>query len=98
TGTGPPRPGTPVLDAALRRGWEQGTALQERINDGVLPQDLQFPYHPHVTIAHPLEDPQLDRAQEEMKGFRAEFTVSAIDLFEHEGEMWRKVQSFHLQG
>jgi len=98
TGTGTFRPVSPVVYVALRRGWDECTALQERINDGVLAQELQFPFHPHVTIAHHLEDARLDRAQEEMKGFRAEFTVSAIDLFEHEGQMWRKVQSFHLQG
>lgn len=98
TGTGTFRPVSPVVYVALQRGWDDCVALQEQINDGVLAQVLQFPYHPHVTIAHHLEDAQLDRAQEEMKGFRGEFTVSAIDLFEHEGEMWRKVQSFHLQG
>src|SRR5690625_362786 len=98
TGTGTFRPVSPVVYVALRRGWDECVALQERINDGVLAQELQFPYHPHVTIAHHLEDAQLDRTQEEMKDFRAEFTGSAIDLFEYEGEMWRKVQSFRSQG
>lgn len=95
-GTDTFRPVSPVVFVALRQGWEECAALQTQINTGVLAQQLEFPYHPHVTIAHNLSVPQLDRAQASMEEFAGEFTVSTIELFEHEGNVWRELKSFRL--
>lgn len=92
------RPVSPVVFVALQRGWEECTALQEQLNDGALAQAREFPYYPHVTIAHNLTGERLDHAQESMRDFAGRFTVCSIELFEHVGEQWREVRSFPLVG
>ncbi len=58
---------------------------------------LDFPYHPHVTIAHHLDDQALDEAFEGLADFRATFRVAAVDLYEHgEDGVWRVARTFGL--
>ena len=46
--------------------------------------DLQFPYHPHVTVAHHLADETLDRAFDELAGFECDFAVDQFSLYVHD--------------
>lgn len=95
-GTGTFRPVSPVVFVELEEGWEECADLQAQLNAGVLAQEREFPYHPHVTIAHKLDEAALDDAQESMKEFTGEVTVSTIELFEHSGDVWRELKSFRL--
>ena len=55
-----------------------------RRTPGPLAVELDFPYHPHVTIAHHLDDPTLDRAFEELADFECGFAVDAFSLYVHD--------------
>ncbi len=97
-GTGTFRPVSPVVFVAVHSGWQECLDLQTQLNAGVLAQEREFPYHPHVTIAHKLDDAQLDRAQASMSDFTGDVPVTTIELFEHSGEVWRELESFRLGG
>ena len=59
----------------------------------------KFPYHPHVTIAHHLEDPVLDRAFEELATFECLFEALEFHLYHHsEGDGWVPTRAFKLTG
>lgn len=99
TGTGSFRPVSPVVFVTLARGVEQCTALEEAARTGVLAQRLRFDYHPHVTIAHDLDDAALDQAEREMADFDATFLVDRFSLFEHGDDgVWRSVRDVLLAG
>ena len=97
-GTGTFRPVSPVVFVTLVEGISQCEQLAKSLRRGPLDVDLQYPYHPHVTIAHHLGDDQLDRAFEELAGFECEFDVDGFHLYVHEDETgWRPTRDFPLQ-
>lgn len=96
-GTGTFRPVSPVVYVAIAQGWDECVALQSHVNSGPLETDLQFPFHPHVTIAQSVPEPALDRAQDSMGSFEASFTVSSIELYRWNGNgFWEPATSFPL--
>ncbi len=96
-GTGTFRPVSPVVFVTLAEGISQCEQLASAVRRGPLKVDLHFPYHPHVTIAHHLDDAQLDRAFCELAGFECEFTAGAFSLYVHdEGAGWRPTREFAL--
>jgi 2'-5' RNA ligase len=99
SGTGSFRPVSPVVFVKLSRGAESCTAIEEEARTGVLEQSLRFAYHPHVTIAHDLDDASLDQAEREMAEFEATFLVDRFSLFEHGDDgVWRSVRDVLLAG
>ena len=97
-GTGTFRPVSPVVFVTLAEGISQCEQLASAVRRGPLEVDLRFPYHPHVTIAHHLEDGQLDRAFHELADFECEFTAGAFSLYVHdEGAGWRPTREFALR-
>jgi len=96
-GTGTFRPVSPVVFVALAQGAEQCSALERAVRAGPVERLLDFPYHPHVTIAHHLPDEALAAAECSLADFRAAFTVSAFHLYHHGAdEIWRPVVAFEL--
>ena len=97
-GTGTFRPVSPVVFVTLAEGISQCEQLASAVRGGPLAVDLRFPYHPHVTIAHHLEDGQLDRAFRELADFECEFTAGAFSLYVHdEGAGWQPTREFALR-
>lgn len=97
SGTGSFRPVSPVVFVQLRAGTEECSRLQQEVNAGVLTQVLRFPYHPHVTIAHQLDEATLDRAESAMKAFDAVFPVVHFSLYFHGADgVWRDTADFAL--
>lgn len=97
SGTGSFRPVSPVVFVQLRTGSRECSRLQQEVNAGVLTQELRFPYHPHVTIAHQLDEPTLDRAEAAMAGFDAIFPVVHFSLYFHGADgVWRDTADFAL--
>lgn len=97
-GTGTFRPVSPVVFVMLAEGISQCEQLAEAVRSGPLGVDLDFPYHPHVTVAHHLDDPALDRAFEELAGFECRFPVAAFHLYVHDAEDgWQPTDAFALQ-
>ena len=80
-GTGTFRPMSPVVFVQVARGVSDCELLEKGIRDGPLSRDLEFPYHPHVTVAQEVADAALDEAYEGLSGFVARFSVDRIGLF-----------------
>ena len=89
-GTATFRPVSPVVFIPLVQGIGECEALEQLVRSGPLARDLQFYYHPHVTVAHHLSDTALDRASTELADFECRFSVEGFHLYEHgEDEVWR---------
>ena len=96
-GTGTFRPVSPVVFVTLAEGISSCEVLAGAVRSGPLEVDLHFPYHPHVTIAHHLDDEALDRAFAELAEFECRFAVDAFSLYVHEaGTGWRATDHFTL--
>ena len=92
SGTGTFRPTSPVVFVQVAAGVSQCELLERAIRQGPLARELEFPYHPHVTVAHELDDAALDDAYEGMSGFVARFAVDRFVLFTRGGDgrwTWR---------
>lgn len=97
-GTGTFRPVSEVVFVMLARGISQCEQLAKRLRSGPLERPLNFPYHPHVTVAHDLAPELLDRAFAELAGFTAYFTVSEFCLYRHDpGTGWQPTREFPLR-
>ena len=97
-GTGTFRPVSPVVFVCVVEGISQCEQLAGAVRRGPLAVDLAFPYHPHVTIAHHLDDDRLDQAFEELAAFECTFEVRDFHLYVHDDEVgWQPDRSFALQ-
>lgn len=97
-GTGTFRPVSPVVFVGLVEGISQCELLAAAVRKGPLAVDLEYPYHPHVTVAHHLDDPTLDSAFEDLAGFDCRFGVTEFHLYvHHEEEGWKATRTFPLQ-
>ncbi|UZN04402.1 2'-5' RNA ligase family protein [Cellulomonas sp. S1-8] len=90
------RPVSPVVFVGLEDGAAQCAALESALRAGPLGVAASFPYHPHVTVAHDLDDAALDAAQTAMATYQAAFDVTHVHRFVHDGEAWRPVHRFAL--
>jgi 2'-5' RNA ligase len=99
SGTGTFRPTSPVVFIQIARGVGDCENLEKAIRTGPLARELQFPYHPHVTVAQEIEDEALDAAYDGLSTFVARFPVGAFALFSRDGQQrWQWQTEFHLGG
>ena len=97
SGTGTFRPTSPVVFIQIARGVSDCEVLEARIRTGPLHRDLEFPYHPHVTVAQDIEDNRLDDAYDGLEDFVARFSVGAFGLFSRDGDgRWEWRTTFPL--
>jgi 2'-5' RNA ligase len=98
-GTDSFRPVSPVVFVKVEAGGDGCNDLQRLVRTGPLTRQLQFPYHPHVTVAHHLDDEALDRAQKTLADYQAEFGVTGLGLYEHGRDgVWRLRRRFTFSG
>lgn len=96
-GTGSFRPVSAVIFVALAEGISACEALADAVRQGPLDHELAFPYHPHVTVAHDLDEEVLDRAFADLADFECEFVVSRFHLYCHESaDGWKPTRDFVL--
>ena len=96
-GTGTFRPTSPVVFVTLAEGISACEQLAYSVRRGPLAADLQFPYHPHVTVAHDLDDVTLDRTFQDLSGFECAFVVDRFSLYVHQrGDGWVPTRDFLL--
>jgi 2'-5' RNA ligase len=96
-GTGTFRPVSPVVFVTLAEGISGCEVLADAVRQGPLEVELHYPYHPHVTIAHHLDDQALDRAFAELAEFECRFAVDAFSLYAHDADAgWRATDHFEL--
>jgi len=96
-GTGTFRPVSPVVFVTVAEGISACEQLAGAVRRGPLAVEIAFPYHPHVTIAHHLDDDRLDRAFEDLADFECHFDVAGFHLYVHdEQDGWQPTQDFRL--
>ncbi len=97
-GTGTFRPVSPVVFVTVVEGISMCEQLAAALRRGPLAMDLQFPYHPHVTVAHHLPDEALDRAFKELAAFECVFPADEFHLYVHGDDVgWKPARAFPLQ-
>ncbi|MCF6525140.1 2'-5' RNA ligase family protein [Streptomyces sp. JJ36] len=100
SGTDSFRPLSPVVFVRVVEGTSACHWLQERVRgaDGPLRhRELTFPYHPHVTIAHGIDEGAMDRAHAELADFEAAWTVGGFALYEQGADgVWRLQRHFRF--
>jgi 2'-5' RNA ligase len=96
-GTGTFRPVSPVVFVSLAEGISQSEQLADAVRRGPLALELSFPYHPHVTIAHHLDDEALDQAFRELADFECVFEAEEFHLYVHDDHAgWQATRAFAL--
>lgn len=96
-GTGTFRPVSPVVFVAVSLGISYTELLASAVRSALDSPEPEFPFHPHVTVAHNLDDASLDRAYAELRDFECEFTVSEFALYHHEDDRgWVPQRAFPL--
>lgn len=95
--TGSFRPVSPVVFLRLVQGFDECVDLHTRLQTGPLERELEFPFHPHVTVAHDVSKAGLDAAEEELHAFEASFPVRAMGLYEHvPSGLWKLREELHF--
>lgn len=98
-GTGTFRPASPVVFIQISTGVAQCEMLEGAIRRGPLDRDLEFPYHPHVTVAQEVDEEHLDEVYDGLAGFVARFSVDSFQLFSRDRDgRWATRTEFQLSG
>lgn len=98
-GTGTFRPLSDVVFIQVAQGVSACESLERSLRSGPVRRDLEFYYHPHVTVAHNVSAAALDRAFEELAEYAITFEVGAFHLYEQGvDEVWRPIHAFPLRG
>lgn len=98
-GTGTFRPVSPVVFVSLAEGISPTEELAAAVRTGPLGIDIEYPFHPHVTVAHHLPDDSLDRAFVDLADFECAFDVVCFHLYVHDERAgWRPTREFVLHG
>lgn len=96
-GTGTFRPVSPVVFVRVAQGVADCERLEAAIRSGPVSRPLDFPYHPHVTVAHHVPEVALDQALDTLAGFGATFSVDRVSLYEHGADgVWRPAAAYPL--
>jgi 2'-5' RNA ligase len=96
-GTATFRPVSPVVFVNVTEGISSCELLSEDARSGPLAQELAFPFHPHVTVAHHLDEAALDLAYETLADYEASFEVDSFHLYVHGDDgLWRAEADYVL--
>ncbi len=85
-------------------GAEQCVALEESLRTGPLGAPREYPFRPHVTVAHDVDDATLDEVCEGLSDFVARFVVDRFSLYVHQppttssGARWAIERHFPFGG
>jgi len=99
SGTGTFRPVSPVVFAQVSAGIAECELLERAIRTDPILREVEFPYHPHVTLGHHLDDDALDAAFDGMRDFVAQFAVDRFIMYAQDDEgAWHTRREFVLTG
>jgi 2'-5' RNA ligase len=97
-GTATFRPISPVVFVNVTEGISACELLAHDVRGGPLGQELAFPYHPHVTVAHHLDESALDDAYEALADYDCTFDVESFSMYVHGDDgVWRPQAVFELR-
>jgi len=99
SGTSSFRPVTPTAFVEIAAGRPELESLAGRLNAGPLQHEPAYEYRPHVTIVTEMPAAVLDRAEEVLADFDAEYVTDAIGLFSPDSfGKWQALRWFALRG
>jgi 2'-5' RNA ligase len=99
SGTGTFRPVSPVVFVQVSRGITSCEALERAVRSGPVSRNLDFPYHPHVTVAHDVQPDMLELAYHGLSDLSAEFPVPHFTEFEQTPSgVWAVAREYPLTG
>ena len=88
-GTATFRPISQVVFLKVAAGFEECVSLNHELQSGPLETRTEFPFHPHLTLAHDLTEEQMGRALTGLADYDVTFAVDRIGLFEYDaGGLW----------
>ncbi|MDN6168502.1 MAG: 2'-5' RNA ligase family protein [Micrococcaceae bacterium] len=83
------RPVSQVVVLRVTEGFDACVSLHRQLQAGPLETRAEFPFHPHLTLAHDLAEEPMQRAMTSLAGYDATFPVDRIGLFEYDAEgLW----------
>lgn len=85
-GTATFRPISPVVYLRVTEGFSACVSLNHELQSGPLASCAEFPYHPHLTLAHGVEEQQMNRALTSLADYKVGFAVDRIGLFEYDAD------------
>jgi 2'-5' RNA ligase len=98
-GTGTFRPTSPVVYIQVATGVAACEQLESTIRRGPLARELDFPYHPHVTVAHDVPRDMLEFAYSGLSDLSAEFHVDRFTEYEQTATgAWAVAREYPLTG
>ncbi|MGF9660274.1 2'-5' RNA ligase family protein [Arthrobacter crystallopoietes] len=83
-GTGTFRPVSPVVFLRIAEGFDECVDLHGKLQSGPLQRDLEFSFHPHLTVAHDVSQAGMDAAEAKLADYASSFMVSSMGLYEHD--------------
>jgi len=96
-GTGTFRPVSDVVFVQVARGISGCEQLQRAIATPRWAGELNYPYHPHVTVAHGVDEPALDLAFDDLSRWSAAFEVTSFHLYARAADdTWTSRREFGL--
>jgi 2'-5' RNA ligase len=99
SGTGTFRPVSQVVFVQVSTGIAECELLERAIRQDPILRDVEFPYHPHVTVAHDIEDAALDEAFDALREFIAQFQVDRFVVYSQQADRtWHARREFPLTG
>jgi 2'-5' RNA ligase len=99
SGTGTFSPVSDVVFVSVARGIGSCELLANDVRRGPLARSLNFPYHPHVTVAHDVPADMLELAYSGLADLSAEFRVEAFTEFEQTPSgAWAVAREYPLTG
>lgn len=82
SGTGTFRPISQVVFVQVAAGLAECELLEAQVRSGPVGRTLEFPYHPHVTVAQDVSPTALDVVYDGLSDFVARFGVRSFTMYE----------------
>ncbi len=99
SGTGTFRPVSQVVFVQVSAGIAECELLERAVRRAPIVREVEFPYHPHVTVGHDLADQNLDQAYDGLRDFVARFVIDRFTLYAQDGDgTWRTHREYPLTG
>lgn len=99
SGTGTFRPVSQVVFVQVSAGIAECELLERAVRRHPIDRDVAYPYHPHVTVGHDIDDDRLDEAFAELRDFVAQFGIDRFTLYsQDENGAWHTHREFLLTG
>jgi 2'-5' RNA ligase len=97
SGTGTFRPISQVVFVQVSTGIAECELLERAVRSGPIVREVEFPYHPHVTVAHDIANGALDEAFAGLQDYVAQFRVDRFVMYTQDADCtWHARREFPL--